>query len=388
MNTKIIPIIMLIIILAIGGIAVSFYQKNTKLNQEKEELTGQVQTLDQQNKSLKRDKDKLEIQNKDISQRLGEAQDELNRTQQEMILEKRKVQELSEERDMLVEKLKSPSSDKIQSVATVEPRMQQDIPEDHWADFVKKKASLEAELDSLNETLLEAKSRIAALDKDNKELSIKIDQLTKEKERITEDLKFKERTLRVMSMDLVSEREERASAVQELTKLRSENVSLKRELVLANKEQMKLQNNLKSAIETKNSLENRMAEAENVLKEKSLAFKELQDELKSAIAGSKRIVSTETASVELPPIVVKPSAPGLRGIRGEIIAVNREERFVVIDLGEASGLRPGMLLKVMRGDREIASVEVIETRKEISAADIKETMGGLTIQEGDIVISR
>jgi len=42
----------------------------------------------------------------------------------------------------------------------------------------------------------------------------------------------------------------------------------------------------------------------------------------------------------------------------------------------------------MRGDKEIATVEVIETRREISAADIKEVIGGFSIKEGDIVISR
>jgi len=189
-------------------------------------------------------------------------------------------------------------------------------------------------------------------------------------------------------MDLVSEREERASAVTELRKLRSENVSLKREIVLANKEKMKLQDTLKITLDKKASLENRIADAENVLKEKSLAFEDLQQQLENAIVGSKRIVASESASVQLPPIVVKPESPGLRGLRGEVIAVNQEEKFVVVDIGEASGLRPGALLKVMRGDREIASLEVIETRREISAADIREVIGAAAIQEGDIVISR
>ena len=86
--------------------------------------------------------------------------------------------------------------------------------------------------------------------------------------------------------------------------------------------------------------------------------------------------------------MVKPEAPGLKGLRGEVIAVNKEEKFVVVDIGEASGVRPGTLLKVMRGDSEIATLEVIETRREISAADVKEVAGGVTLREGDIVISR
>jgi hypothetical protein len=68
--------------------------------------------------------------------------------------------------------------------------------------------------------------------------------------------------------------------------------------------------------------------------------------------------------------------------------VNNEEKFVVLDLGESSGARPGLQLRVMRGDKNIATVEVIETRKDISAADIKEIISGVTIQEGDVVVSR
>jgi len=212
--------------------------------------------------------------------------------------------------------------------------------------------------------------------------------LNKVTERLGNQIKFKERTLRILSMDLVNEREDRGAAVKELKKLRSENINLKRELILVNKEQIKLQDVFKETLDKKEGLQRKIEDAENILHKKAVAFQELQVELAQTIEGGKRIIAGESASVELPPIVVKPGAPGLRGVRGEVIAVNREEEFVVIDLGEASGLKPGDLLKIVRRDREIATVEVIETRKEISAANIKEIVGGLIIQEGDIAISR
>ena len=157
---------------------------------------------------------------------------------------------------------------------------------------------------------------------------------------------------------------------------------------MANKDLMRLQDTLKDAIFKKDELEDKIADAGNILKEKSMAFEELQDQLEQTIEGGKKIIASESASVELPPIVVKPGAPGLKELRGEIIAVNREEKFVVIDIGESSGLRPGVLLKIIRGDKEVGSAEVIETRKEISAADIKEVVSGYTVQEGDITITR
>jgi hypothetical protein len=391
MNTKIVPLILLVVIVLIGGMAFMIYQENTGLKENNGQLTQDKTLLVEENNELKYKSSKLERQAQEAVRQLEVVQGQLDTIEKERTTDLQKIADLTGERDLLIEKVKASAGKNVMgsrssSSSSMSPDM--DVPDQHWADFVKKKATLEAEVDDLKEKLLDAKSRISMLDKDNKEISIRMDQKSKEQERLTDEIKFKERTLRVMSMDLVSEREERSSAVRELTKLRSENVSLKRELVLANKEQMKLQTTLKTSMDKKNALQTRISDAENILKEKSFAFGELQNSLKSAIAGGRRIGASESASVELPPIVVKPSAPGLRGIRGEIIAINREEKFVVVDLGEASGLRPGVLLKAMRGDREIATLEVIETRKEISAADIKESAGGFTISEGDIVLSR
>ena len=390
MNTKSITIIFLVIALALFGIAgmlamqkSELTSQNNNLVKEKDALTGEVNSLRNRYQQVEAERD-------DLAGRLSVIGDELSQVEQERDSLNRRVEDISQERDALVERLnKSPiETGEIMHQQQDQSSQADAVSEEHWADFVKKKAALEVTLAGLNKSLLDAKNKIAELGKSNKELSIKIDQLTKEKQRLGESIKFKERTLRVMSMDLVSEREERSVAVKEVGKLRGENIGLKRELVLANKEQMKLQNDFKVTLDRKDGLERRIMEAENVLREKSLAFEELQGRLRQAIAGGKKIIASESAAVELPPIVVKPTIPGLRGVRGEIIAVNREENFVVIDAGEASGLRPGVILKTMRGNREIATLEVIETRREISAADVVETLGGFYLQEGDVVISR
>ncbi|MDD3296058.1 MAG: hypothetical protein PHU64_01710 [Candidatus Omnitrophica bacterium] len=385
-KSKIISIVLLVFILVIGFSAYTFYNQARVLSEENEKLKDEKAILIEDNNGLKDRYSRLERNSAAMEQKLSTITSDLSRLEEERDNWKNKYTEISRERDLLVEKLNQPVKAEV-STAQQSSGFSSKT-DDQWADFVQGKAALEAMADDLKKALFDAKSRITELDKNNKELSIKIDQLTKEKQRLDEEIKFKERTLRIMSMDLVNEREERGSAVVEVRKLRNENVSLKRELVLANKEKIKLQTDLKGTMEKKDALEGRIMDAENVLKEKSMAFEELQEQLQRAIAGGKRALASETASVELPPIVVKPDAPGLKGLRGEVIAVNGEEKFVVVDIGESSGLRPGALLKIMRSGREIATVEVIETRREISAADIKEVSGGFTVQEGDIVISR
>jgi len=390
MNSKIIPAILLVVILGVGFIAYTFYTDKQNLTLENDQLKDAKATLIEENSQLKSRYSSLQKEAGTLKSKLSTMQRELSRIENERKNWQSKYEDASRERDMFAEKLKSSVSPQVRDtqalgVSSADTSLGSD---QHWADFVKKKASLEANLERLNQHLLGAKGKIAELDKNNKELSIKIDQLTKDREQLRGEIKIKERTLRIMSMDLVSEREERGSAVKELQKLRRENVGLKRELILSSKEKINLQRTLKDSMERKSTLEDRISEAETILKERSLAFEELQNQLGKAISEGKRVMTAESASVELPPIIVKPSTLGLQGLRGEIIAVNTEEKFVIVDVGENSGLRAGVLLRVMRGDREIATVEVIETRNDIAAADIKEVVSGFFIQEGDIIINR
>ncbi len=382
---KIIPIVLLIVILAVGFIAFTFYVEKENLTVTNQKLVDEKAGLVETNRNLQYKFDKIEREKADFERRLSTIKNKLSEAELEMESWKSKWSSISKERNELVEKMKSTS---ISEVKVVERTETEKLSEDHWADFVQTKASLEVKLDSLSKALFEEKNKMAKLGRENKELSIRIDQAAKEKDRLLEAIKFKERTLRIVSMDLVTEREGRGAAVDEVRKLRKDNVDLKREIIMANKDLMRLQDTLKEAMSAKDELDDRIADADSILKEKSMAFEELQEQLEQVIEGGKKVTSGGSASVELPPIVVKPSAPGLEGLRGEIIAVNHEEKFVVIDIGESSGLRPGFSLKIMRGDKEVGSAEVIETRKEISAADIKEVVAGYTVQEGDITIIR
>ncbi len=386
-KTKIIPIILLIIILGVGFVAFTFYADKENLLVTNQKLQGEVASLTEANANFQYKYNKLDKEKSEIERRLSTIKKELSSLEAVSENWKNKWKTVSAERDELVEEVKG-AADRVTAVSITEKISPREISEDHWADFVKEKAALEVKLETLNKARFDEKEKIAKLDRKNKELSIQLDQLVKEKARFLEEIKFKERTLRIMSLDLVTERETRSTAVVEVKKLRRENVDLKRELVVANKGLMKLEDKLKEAILKKESLEAKIADADNILREKSLAFEELQEQLVQTVKGGKKIIADESASVELPPIIVKPTASGLKEVRGEVIAVNYEEKFIVVDIGESSGLKPGAWLKIIRSGKEVGTAEVIETRKEISAADIKEVVGGHTIQEGDIAITQ
>jgi hypothetical protein len=62
--------------------------------------------------------------------------------------------------------------------------------------------------------------------------------------------------------------------------------------------------------------------------------------------------------------------PGLLG--GSVISVKEEWSFVVGNMGEKEGVKIGMPLRVMRGDRKIATVRVVDVRERICGAVIQE----------------
>ena len=57
---------------------------------------------------------------------------------------------------------------------------------------------------------------------------------------------------------------------------------------------------------------------------------------------------------------------------GSVISVKDEWSFVVGNLGEKQGVKIGMPLRVMRGERKIATLRVVDVRQKICGAVIQE----------------
>jgi len=192
--SKIIPIILLIFMLGIGGIAWTFYQQNQELAKANSDLKKENTGLIQDNEDLREQYNSERNKKNALEERLSAVNSELSRLESERDRFQIKLSEVTQERDLLVEKLSS--NQPVQSQVTVSESISSStfsgtgISEDHWADFVKKKAALEAKVGDLNRSLLDARTQISSLDKDNKELSIKIDQLNKTKERLGEEVRF------------------------------------------------------------------------------------------------------------------------------------------------------------------------------------------------------
>ncbi|MCX7825560.1 MAG: hypothetical protein N2689_08365 [Verrucomicrobiae bacterium] len=79
----------------------------------------------------------------------------------------------------------------------------------------------------------------------------------------------------------------------------------------------------------------------------------------------------------------QPGPPTLEN--GRIVSLNWELRLAVINLGEEHGVRLGMPFRVIRGDRVIGYLRVVELRRKISGAVIETMDRDIAIQVNDRV---
>jgi hypothetical protein len=155
---------------------------------------------------------------------------------------------------------------------------------------------------------------------------------------------------------------------------------LSRQLQSLNSRKVNLDQKIQELQDSKSSLERRISEMEVMLTDRVSQIDNLKTRMES-VRGDAVVpvaVQSKKESVELPAIVVKPqpdkpsdSGNPDAGLSGKVLAVNKENNFIIVDLGQDSGIKVGDMLKVYRGTKPIAGVEVIQIRHNISACDIR-----------------
>jgi hypothetical protein len=87
-------------------------------------------------------------------------------------------------------------------------------------------------------------------------------------------------------------------------------------------------------------------------------------EVETQMRSTNQLVTTSKDSL---PQAAQPSL-----LDGSVISVKDEWSFVVGNLGEKQGVKIGMPMRVIRGDRKIATVRVVDVRQKICGAVIQE----------------
>jgi len=178
-----------------------------------------------------------------------------------------------------------------------------------------------------------------------------------------------------IALELVGEKNDKLQIQDTLKTIKTENMVLRRQLKNLSDRKVNLERKLVDMQSKNNTLENRFNEMDIILRDKTLQIDKMNK--KASVAGSGK-----EESIELSPILVRPQSegqiPAVQGVvassgvvEGNVLAINRENNFVVIDLGEANNVKVGDTFSVYRDSKPVARIEIIESRKSISACEIQ-----------------
>ena len=382
-KSKIFVFIFAILFLASGFFAYRFYSDYQSISSEyeksKKEWSEERESLEKRvftyKRQLQEERDKTRA-----------LKEEMARLQKEIDDWRQRYEKISSEKEALLEKLKEVQARKETEVPSQKvvplPEEGRDV---FWAQIVKERAVFQARAEELERELEKMKHSKEELQKQYENLKLDLDTAKAQLEELKRKLDFNKRTIEILSQELVREKDDKRSIAQQIEKFREDNLNLKREVKRLTALKEALEKDLLKAKEEKMILARRVEEMETQIKSQHQELTTLKDKIEKT-AQLKTVKPQETKAVELPPIVVTPKEEKpVSKVEGKIIAVNKEQMFVIIDLGQLQGISAGMSLGAYRNDVKIADLKVIEVRKEISACDIVSLKPDTDLKVGDIV---
>jgi hypothetical protein len=208
---------------------------------------------------------------------------------------------------------------------------------------------------------------------ENAEAGITAGALLAQNEELRKQLSIQQETLRTLTSTLAE-----SNAEAELFRRKYSDLELRMEalgLASANKDRAKLEQRLLAAVsdlqlaqKEREDFRDQMLRLNEAmlryLKASQGADAQARMDVETQLRGTRELVTRSTsASLQSPP-------PGL--MDGVVISVKDEWSFVVGNLGEERGVKIGMPMRVMRDDRRIATVRVVDVRQRICGAVIQE----------------
>lgn len=342
------------------------------------------QKLEDENQSLAEQLKAMDISLQEKERLLQQGQKDLIEATQERDELQTKYFKLESERTELAEEIKRL---KIQPVTVASQPQVAEGTDTYWAGILKSKLDLELRLEKANEQLKDLNISNDQLKRQGLTLDLELKNLQRERDDLARGVEYSQRMIDSLTADLVREKKDKINIQDSLRLIRSENSTLRQQLRSLNSRKETLERKLVSLEQKKSELERKLTQMETVLTDQVSNINVLRDQLEVVRSTVPRPSSSVEPSVELPPIVVQPQGMSF-GQRadaslGEVVSVNKENNFVVIDLGESAGLKVGDRLNVYRQNKVIAVIKVIRTRKTISACDIEREL--LPISIGDSV---
>ncbi|MCM8796563.1 MAG: hypothetical protein NC923_01575 [Candidatus Omnitrophica bacterium] len=379
------------LLIGVCGVSLVFIFLFVQTLVSKQMLSRELDALKKENATLTAKIDKLDASIRDYENQLAITKKELETVLQQKDELDKNFARIKNERDELTKKLAEHSA----QVVIPQPQAQPQTTDEYWANIIKEKSVLSMQLDELRNNFNALQLNNEQLQKDKNALQLEIANYKREKEDLMRQLDYNQKLMDSVARDLVRERSDKMKLQETYKKLKNENTTLIRQLNSLSGRKVTLDKKIHDLQIQKAELERRLNEMETMLIDRVGNVSELKEAVEN-IRKEKSKADTVQAggkeAVELPPIVVHPvatpssssvSSVSTAAFEGKIVAINKENNFVIIDLGERAGLKAGDTLQAYREDKIIANLEVIQTRNDISACDIIDETTPLQI--GDIV---
>jgi chromosome segregation protein len=355
---------------------------------DRQQLTHERDELKKENVSLTLKIDRFTADLRAYQDKINSLNADLDKAYQDKAEFEKKYILVNKAREELVEKLKS----QARPALAVQETQQSSAPQAndvYWADILKTKTDLELQLNNLRGELKKLQIDNEQLQREKGSFELELNNLKREKDDLSRQLDYNKKLLDSLAQELVREKNDKTQIQDSYKLIRNENSVLTRQINRLNLRKVDLERKLQEANEERSNLEHRAQEMEVMLTERLNQINNLKERIESVRSGEP-LKGQKQESVNLPAIVVKPKDPAYyhqddtgSSLIGKIMAVNKENNFVIIDLGEEAGVKVGDTLRVYRNDKPIANIEVTQVRRNISACDIKQQ--GSTIKIGDTV---
>jgi len=378
--------------------------KAKKLQDDADQLNSKMSQTQQDKAQLQSLYDELKQKSDDFKSQLDQANSDRDDW-------KNRVETISRQRDDLMQKLKerptqivykdriiqSPSAVAAVDNASAPVDVTSSQGDQYWASVLRQKAALQVELQKAKFDLDQAALQVVDLKKQNSDLDLEIKRISNEKDEIVQKIKYGQDLADNLSIDLARSRNDQKAVNDRADKLKEENLALQSQIRDLSSSKLELERTVSSLTDDKDAMQKKLIETESIIQSRIDDIWKIKQGLDKKLSENSVSPASSSGSMELPPIIVNAPqqqvaaaaesnpAPAASGkTEGSIISINETNNFVIVDLGqENSSVGVGNILKVYRNSNQIATLEVIQLRRDICAADIKEKSSALKV--GDVV---
>lgn len=363
-------------------------------NKKSTDLQAQVEKVSQDRDKWKTRIDVITRERDLLTQKIATLNKSIGDTRKQLDQQLKFVKNLHNQKSTSNVEAEAAASQKATSAS--KSRLPTNIPpasdELYWARLLAEKAALEVQIEQMDEKLAQSSIEIVELKQQNEAIKLELSTLRSQSDELAQDIKYKGDMINNLSLELARTKNDKKYIADRMTKMQAENKSMRADMKRLVTAKSSLQKSIVRLTQDKNKVERELGSAESLIQSKIDEIWEIKDSLDRSFKETANLIPSTSNQVDLPPIMIRPNVVEAKtisidesepGYFGKVVSVNEDNNFVIIDIGEATGIQLGEDVSVYRDSKYVARLEVIQVRKDISAADIKDQWSKIKI--GDTV---